>query len=290
MIKTVLKFALAVFVYTVVFSAANALLPFSQGFKDLGAPSDPLGLVYVFINSAWVCFAAFYIIRHTHHHGRKLIAGLAGVLFFVQVFMMQIETMFFIGAFSGITVRDVVLIMAAGLLPLLAVVPLMAAFFQCRDKAVIEKPRLDLKKTAVRLALIGIIYVCIYMAFGYFVAWQEVELRVFYSGAADKLSFLGQLANNVRTNPLIYPFQFVRGMLFGLFIIPLTFMIKNRASFLASVCFVYLSTATVLLIPNVLFPDMVRFAHLREMASSMLLFALIAGRILRGKDSEAVGV
>jgi hypothetical protein len=55
-----------------------------------------------------------------------------------------------------------------------------------------------------------------------------------------KLSFWGQMANNIKTNAVI--------------------------------------------IPNVLFPDTVRIAHLIEMGSSLLLFGLIVGNILREND------
>jgi len=63
-------------------------------------------------------------------------------------------------------------------------------------------------------------------------------------------------------------------------IIPIRRMIKNKPAFLISVCLIYLCTAVVLIIPNVLFPDMVRIAHLIEMSGSMLLFGIIAGNIL----------
>jgi len=118
------------------------------------------------------------------------------------------------------------------------------------------------------------------MVFGYFVAWQFSELRVFYSGSTEKLGFWGKLLDNFRTNPVIYPFQIIRGILFGLFIVPLALIIDKKITFVISVCLVYLCTAIMLIIPNVLFPDTVRLAHLLEMTSSMLLFGTIAGNIL----------
>ena len=50
--------------------------------------------------------------------------------------------------------------------------------------------------------------------------------------------------------------------------------------FIISVCLIYLSTAIVLIIPNVLFPEKVKIAHLIEMSSSMLIFGVIVGNIL----------
>jgi len=65
------------------------------------------------------------------------------------------------------------------------------------------------------------------------------------------------------------------------FIIPLMYIVnKNEKTFIFSICSVYLCTAIVLIIPNILFPDIVRIAHLIEMLTSMLLFGIIAGKIM----------
>jgi hypothetical protein len=200
--------------------------------------------------------------------------------------MTQIETFFFGNAFTVITKLDIILIMFAGLFPLLGAIVLLVKFFQNKN-TVYEESKLNGKDIIIKLGIIGIIYLCVYMLFGYFVAWQFEELRLFYSGSTEKLSFWGQMANNIRTNPIIIPFQIVRGVLFGLAIIPIKNMVnKNRKDFIISVCLIYLCTAIVLIIPNVLFPNMVRIAHLIEMSSSMLLFGIIVGYILWNNRSK----
>ena len=277
MIKTLLKLLLSAIVYTIVFSAANALLPFSQGFKELNVSENPLNLLFLLLNAVWICFTMYFIIRHTNVGGKKLFAGLLFVMFFVQCFMTQIETLFFIDRFTALTRLDVVLIMFAGLFPLLAAVPLLLLFFGKKD-VVVEKIQINIKSIMLKLGIIGIIYLCVYMLFGYFVAWQFEELRIFYSGSAEKLNFWEQVLGN---SPAMFLFQIARGILFGIFVLPLIHMVnKNKAVFIISVCLVYLCTAVVLIIPNVLFPDMVRFGHLIEMTSSMLLFGIITGSIL----------
>jgi hypothetical protein len=194
--------------------------------------------------------------------------------------MTQIETLFFSTAFEVLTKADTILIMLAGLFPLLAAVPLSIKFFHNKN-TINKKVTLSIKHMIVKLSLIGIIYLCIYMVFGYFVAWQFKELRLFYSGSGEKLSFIGQMGNNIKTNPIIFLFQIIRGILFGMAIIPLIKLVnKNRYTFIVSVCLIYLCTAIVLIIPNVLFPDTVRLAHLLEMSTSMLLFGIIVGNIL----------
>lgn len=279
--KTFFKLLLAVIVYTVIFTIVNTILPFSQSLKELKPQGTrgSLSLLFLLINSAWICFTLFFIIRRSCIGGVKLFLNLLCVMFFIQGFMTQTETLLFIGAFPALTKLDVILLMAAALLSLAATIPLMIKFFHNKDSERIER-RLNIKALAIKLIIIGLIYLCVYMVFGYFVAWQFSELRVFYSGSTEKLGFWGKLLDNFRTNPIIYPFQIIRGILFGLFIVPLALIIDKKITFVISVCLVYLCTAIMLIIPNVLFPDTVRLAHLLEMTSSMLLFGTIAGNIL----------
>jgi hypothetical protein len=207
------------------------------------------------------------------------------IIFFVVSFLTQIETLYFGAVFPILTQLDILWITLAGLFPLPATVPLAIIFFKNKDQvAVAERKEIPVKSILIKLGMIGVLYVCVYMTFGYFVAWQFEELRVFYSGSPEKLSFGGQLLNNLKINPAIYPFQLLRGILFGACVLPLLDMLRTKAVFITSVCLVYLCTAVVLLIPNVLFPDMVRYGHLLEMTSSMLLFGIIAGSILWKKS------
>ena len=270
-------------VYTIIFIAANVILPFSQGFRELGASGDPGGILFMLLSAAWSCFTILFIIWNANWSGAKLFLNILFVMFFVQYFMTQIETFFFGNAFVALTTLDIFFIMLAGLFPMLATIALMIKFFQ-NNNAVFEKPKTDIKIIFIRLGVIGVIYLFVYMIFGYFVAWQFKELRVFYSGTPEKLSFFEHMADTIKTNPIIFPFQIIRGILFGVFVLPLKNMINNKRLFIMSVCLVYLCTAAQLIIPNVLFPDAVRIAHLVEMTSSMLLFGLIVGNIMYRKE------
>jgi len=276
MLKTFFKLLLSTIVYTIIYILANVGMPYSQGLKDLGSSDDPLGMVYLLIVSAFVCFTIYFIIRHSRLHGQKLFLNLVFVLFFVHLFMAQIETLYFGYAFPALTTLDVVLIMVAGLIPLLVTVPLMIKFFQNKDVTT-ERMEMNIQSLLIKLGVLGIIYTCNYMIFGYFVAWQFEELRIFYSGSSEKLNFWTHLSNN---DLQLYFFQILRGILFGAFVIPLKNMIRTKMAFITSVCLVYLYLAIVLILPVAFFPDRVRLGHLLEMTSSMLLFGIIAGNIL----------
>ena len=270
MIRTLFKLLVCILAYTIVSMAAGALMPYSQGFKELGAPENSLTLLFVLVNNAWVCFTMYFIIRHAHCNGKKLLFNIIFVMFFVQSFMTQIETLLFGGAFPVLTKPDIMLIMLSNLFPLLAAAPLLIRFFQNKDTAE-DKKEIRKKSLLIKLGTIGIVYVFVYYLFGYFVAWQFEGVQQFYAGTLT----------DTETNYLILiPFQILRGILFGVFILPLKDMIGKKTAFIASVCLVYLCTAIMLVIPNALFPDRVRIAHLIEMSTSMLLFGIIAGNIL----------
>jgi len=282
MIKTFFKLLLCILVYTVVNIIVNAIMPFSQGLKDLFSSADsPFLILFTLINTAWICFTIFFIIRHTYFSGIKLVFNLVYVIFFIQSFLMQIESLLFGFAFSALTKIDIVLLVLTDLFSLLATVPLMVMFFQNKDITPDVK-KMDIKDILIRLGIIGIIYVCIYMIFGYFVAWQFDGVRIFYTGSQEKLSFWKQVSNN---HPIFIALQILRGILFGFFVIPLKRMISKKISFVISVCLLYLGTAITLIMPNPLFPDEVRIAHLIEMLTSMLLFGLIVANILWGRKS-----
>jgi len=271
MIKTIFKFLLATASFCVLFIVANTLLPFSKGFRELGASGDTMALLFLFAYSAWTCFAIYFVIKHTEYNGKKLFINLFLVMFFIQYFMTQIETLFYGNAFTVITKFDIILMMLTGAFPLLGAIALMIKFFQNKN-TVCEKIKMNIKDTIIKLGIIGIIYFFVYSVFGYLVAWRSEELRLFYTGLTDY---------NIQTNSVIIPYVILRGILFGIAIIPLKNMVnKNRTVFTISVCLIFLCTAVSLIIPNVLLPNTVRIAHLMEMSSSMFVFGIIVANIL----------
>ena len=201
--------------------------------------------------------------------------------------MTQIETWFFGDVFPLLTDLDIFYIMLAPL-PSIITATLLGIKFFGRGGPAEDSAPVPIAQIVWRVAALGFVYAAIYFIFGYFVAWQFGELRLFYSGSTENAGFIGQLTNNINNNPVIYPFQVMRGFMFAAFILPLVYMLRdNRKKFIISIWLVYLTTAIVLIIPNILFPDAVRWAHFYEMASSMSLFGIIVGFILYAPVSGA---
>ncbi|MEJ1239717.1 hypothetical protein WBG78_16390 [Chryseolinea sp. T2] len=282
--KTMMKFLLLVFLTTIAFFVVSALMPYSTAFKAINQSADPSVALYILATISWTCFTIVYIVKRSRWEKKKLMIVLPLMLFLVLSFMMQIETMFFGHAFKVLTIGDILLIMIAnGTVPLVAA-PLSLILFRRKDIRTGLGPAymasasnlFGSQSLLIKLALTGIIYVVIYFVFGYFVAWQVSDLRAFYTGRETDNGFIGGLIDNLRDRPVIFPFQFFRGVLFGLFVLPLAQMFSNQPrTLLISLLLVFSTVSITLIIPNALFPDSVRWGHFREMMSSMSVFAVV---------------
>ena len=276
--KKVLKFLLVVLIYAVLWIITDMFMPFSQAFKDIGTDASPISVVFLFICSGLICFTICFIAANSIWHGVKGIAGIVFVVFMTSSFMTQVETLFFGDAFSVLTRLDILLIMLTALPPIVVATIVSVKFFGNKDIDV-KGGQIPVLTFIPRIAVIGLVYIAVYMLFGYFVLWQFEEARIFYSGTPENIGFIGVLMNN---DPIVYPFQFVRGIMFSSFLLPLFYMLqeKGKKKFIVSVCLTYFTTTILLIVPNPLFPDIVRWAHFIEMFSSMLLFGIITGIIL----------
>lgn len=270
---------------TLFFIIGSAALPFSPNFIEKAQDASPFELVFIVMVHLWFAATVFYIGKHAEWKNKWLIGSLIFVYATVYCFMTQIETLFFGAAFPGLSDSDAWVIMLANLIPLLLIVPLTLMVTKRSTLTTPMMPRWSLITLISRILLLGGVYALIYFVFGYFVAWQFADLRWFYSGSTDKQPFISHMISNIQDSRIL-SFQLLRGVLFSTFILPVVLMLYHkRQPLLISLILVYLSTAVVLIIPNFLFPDSVRWVHFIEMSSSMTLFAVITWWIWRKPDS-----
>ena len=286
-LKFILKFMLLTFSYTVVNAVVFALLPFSVNFKtaSLSQNAAPYGMVFTTVSTVWTVGTICFIRVNSAKKTRAYLLAAVGSVFFVQSFMTQIETLFFGHAFTTLSRCDTFLIVLAGAFPVFVAGMLAMVLFKRFDEQ--KLPKLNWGKFGVIAVLNGLIYMVVYFIFGYFVAWQSPELRLFYSGSTEMISFSEKLLDNFRTSPVIYPFQWMRGVLFTFSVLPLLRMRwKHKYDYFVGVVLVFLCAAVVLVIPNFLFPDAVRWTHFVEMFGSMLLFGVLTGVLTKRALSE----
>jgi hypothetical protein len=146
---------------------------------------------------------------------------------------------------------------------------------------------LALKEWIWKLAVIYVAYLVLYYAAGYFIAWQNPDVRAFYGSPGEALPFFQQMAHVLTNDPWLTPYQLLRTLIWvaGAYLI-------IRGSRLplwqtALVVGLVLSVPQNIghLLPNSLIPlNSVRISHLIETASSTFVFGLIVTWLLYPKS------
>ena len=131
-----------------------------------------------------------------------------------------------------------------------------------------------------KLGVTGIIYVILYTIFGYFIAWKNPSVQAYYGGS-DPGGFFMHLANTWQNAPGMYFFQFIRGLLWLLFVLPVIQMHKGgKLEVAITLALLFAFWSFQLLMPNPYMPAEVARVHLIETFSSNLIFGFVMGLII----------
>ena len=256
----------------------NLLLPLPKEITAAVPASGFLSTPAAFLLNAGVNgLIMVWAARRSSSKGFAMWMQLLVLSFGAQTFMTQIETGYFISAFplvhGNFTVYLLILrgLITSALFTLL--VTLMAGGFSKKPQpqAVFEVTPENAVKTA---AWLPVIYVILYMVFGYYVAWQSQVLRIFYGGPAELNSFTAQWVSSLMQRPELPVFQYFRGILWILCLVPL---FKGFAGKRAEL--IVLSTLALGLLPtaqlafaNPLMPATVSAYHFVEVSISTGVF------------------
>jgi hypothetical protein len=248
--------------------------------------------IALFLVSAINALALSYPILRSRWHGLKLIGVLFVVQFGVETFLTQIESLYFNRALQ-ITASEMIGLVSAGAIRALIFAPL-AVLFLGRIKAS-GKPEEKMSPLQVsarlwRFAGLTVLYPLVYFLFGYYVAWQWEETRLFYTGTRDILPLVTHFRGMFASDPYFIPFQLVRGALWTALAMLIVNMMnaKRRESALAvALVFAGLLSSGIGLFPNPYMPPTVRQSHFYEILSSMLLFGGVAGWTLHRRKQES---
>jgi hypothetical protein len=149
-----------------------------------------------------------------------------------------------------------------------------------------SQTHVDSSESVINIIFAAFIYVVLYFTFGYFIAWQSPALRAYYGGGNSN-GFLTQLTETWRATPWLFPFQFLRGLLWTLLALPIIRMLRGQRLEKAIVVGLLFAVVTSqLLLPNPLMPYEVRMRHLVETASSNFLFGCIVVWLLNRSHAE----
>ncbi len=224
-----------------------------------------------------------YPIVRSRWHGLKLIGVVVLLEFGIETFMSQIETLFFGSAFSipSDVMRTIILSGALRALIFAPLAVLILGKMRSHGEQAGPNTRLAMpwRSWVGRLALLPVIYLCLYFLFGYYVAWQSPDVRQLYAGTTAIEPFFQHMAGVVQGNPWIFPFQVLRSWLWIGLALPVVRMMKGRPweTALAVGLALGLLLTSQLLIPNPYMPAPVRLAHFLETSSSNFIYGALIG-------------
>jgi hypothetical protein len=210
--------------------------------------------------------------------GRTKWTALTLYLFVVHFFLPQMETFFFAESL-GISLAQTSSIIVTGAIVCLFTVSTGILLFDKLSKGqgdlslyfpVSRRGRL----IVVLILLSCVVYPLIYVTFGYYIAWQNENLRVFYSKSAELDSFFAQLPNFFSDG--IYLFQVLRALIWIIFSLPVILMLQRLKPFqYLLVGFLSALPTVQLFIPNPYMPADVAMSHFIETSLSNFLWGVI---------------
>jgi len=249
--------------------------------SEPGMVSTEVGVVIIGVANTLLVTG---LVLSSGRSGWKLASLMALSYYGAVTFMTQIETWYFL---SGLTVSRLLLprLFLMGIPVALFFVPL--AVWICgrgrNDSTPSPGVTISLKQWVWKLPLLAILYVILYWSAGYFIAWQNPELRAFYGSPGEAMPFWTHTADSIHTNPGLFPFQIVRGLLWTLCALPVIRGSKVNVWWTAILVGALLSVPQNIghILANPLLPlASVRLSHMIETASSTFLFGLIVTRVL----------
>lgn len=258
-------------------NAVAGLLP-TQIVAEPGLVSPTAGLLLIALANVSLIAA---LILTSRWGGWKVALSLALAWYGAVTFVMQIETAYFL---SSITVSRQLLprLFVMGMPTAFLFIPL-AVWILGRGRAGEEMsrrpvPSLPAVQWLWKLALASLLYIALYWGAGYFIAWQNPELRAFYGQPGDALPFFTHTANTLRDDPWLFPFQILRTLLWVLCALPIIRGTRLNVWWTALLVGLLFSVPQNIghILENPLLPiASIRLSHLVETASSTFVFGLL---------------
>lgn len=222
-------------------------------------------------------------VKFSEWSGIRLILALGLSFWGIEFFMAQIETFYFREAFTYMTNMEILNILLRGLMTTIIVVPFTVIIFgkqktisRINIKKILET--IEIKNWIKKVILFAILYIIIYQFFGYYVAWQFEDVRLFYSGTTEKLSFINQTVRTIKEMPLFIPYHFFRGVLWVLFSLPIVLMMAGyRKKTMISLMLLFSYHGFQILMSQGIFPLKVLIGHTIETTLSACIYGGLIG-------------
>jgi len=266
--------------FAVCFILPTVFIPVPQQVQQAMQQSSSSGatLLWMLGFSVVAALVVSYPVRHARLGGFRLIAALVVTLFGFLTAMAQIETFYFRAAFPSLGTQEILNIVYRGLLTALVFVPLVVLVWGRIGRGESLVGIMRWTPWLWKAPALALVYVVIYFSFGYYVAWQFPETRLLYTGSTEMLGVMDHIRNVVVESPSFVPLQFIRGLLWIAFATPLILALEGRRrQTIISLALLGGLFGLQILLPNPLFPDMVRYAHALETIPSTAFYGALIG-------------
>ena len=274
--RIVLLLSLFFILFVIGSMAVSGVLPDIE--SEPGLVPDNIGFFIFGILNTILIIA---LILSSRWHGWKLVLTLAFAYYGAVTFLPQIETWYFM---SNITVSSKLLprLFIMGLPVAFVYVPLTVLILRKRRmNSIIEHTaavKMPVKQLLFKLLGIALLYIVLYWGAGYYIAWQNPDLRSFYGSPGAILPFWEHTTNTLRIDSGLMPFQALRGMLWTLCAIPIISGSKVNAWWTAILVGLFFTIPQIsgLILKNPLMPiASVRLSHMIEGIASNFVFGMI---------------
>jgi hypothetical protein len=286
----ILRVAVLVVIYFPLFAVGGQIVgPYMPSFST--AEPGPLPLMTAFgLACLSITLVIMLMIHSSRWHGWKLILAMSAAYYILVTVVTQLEAWYFL---YGITIGPelMVRLFLQGMPVAFIFIPI-AVLVMGRVRAPagqFEAPEIvsmPYKEWLWKLGVIYLVYLVVYYLAGYFIAWQNPEVRAFDGAPGDALPFFQQMMHILITDPWLTPYQLLRTLIWvagALFIIRGSRLPLWQTALIVGLM---LSVPQNIghLIPNPMIPlNSVRISHMLETASSTFVFGLVLTWLLYPK-------
>ena len=276
--KTLFQLILLTICLAFTFILLSAILPYSEAFKNLSSHIELKDVIYLLIVSFWICFTILYVAKKANHSEMRVALALSFSLFFIYGLMSSIDNLLFENTWVVLNKKDIWLQIIESGVAILFISILGVKLFgvKYRPSKYSKTPKsFTTLESVIKLILVGMSYVILHFTLNYFIKWEVSNAHITYAGNSQLNDFVNYLVTNWNDQPLIYLFQFIKGILFGLFILPIVYLFrKSSTQMLTAIFLIFGTTALFQLIPNYLIPIDIRMGAFLEISCLMFLFSL----------------
>lgn len=281
-IKSFRQFTTTTLVFMLVFIIPGVLLPLPEKIVKVMSP-DPeemkLFVPLLLILACYITISYNLLIKNSNWNKKIFFLKLLSANLIIFPLMGFLESIFWIDAFTkfkGLRVLDFISIFFPFVITFTLFSVYLTLIYKANDiEDEFSKKQENVKQIIGKILVCGVAFFIIYNLAGYFIAWQFEATRVFYTASPEIKSFLPAMLQNISDSKFVL-IHYLRGVLFGTAGYTIYSLLNGsvrKKGFIMALIFGGFGFQIIL--PNPLFPEMVRISHFLETTSSMLLFGYL---------------